>query len=338
MPPARSSRSAPRLRSPRWRSLVGALLAATCLIGTAAHAQSDTFPSRPIRMIVAVGAGGATDTVARRLAERMTQTLGQTVTVENMPAGNGVIAAQTVARAAPDGHTILIGTNTTHAGNAAFMKSLPYDPIGDFEPIARLAVAALVLSLNNGVPAGSVREFISYAKANPGKVAFGSGTGSARLASELLKSQAGLDMISVPYKGNAAALTDLRSGQIQLLMGDIALMKPHIESGALKGLAVTGARRSAAMPQLPTMQEAGVPGYELVGFIASFAPARTPEPVVRRLNAEMTRILGEKDFAELMTRGGIDPAPTSPQELREWVVSETRKWTELARNAGIQPE
>ena len=318
--------------------LAATALAAVVLAGpSVASAQAD-FPTKPIRMIVAVGAGGATDAMARRLAERMSQSLGQGVTVENMPGGSGVIAAQTVARAAPDGYTLLIGTNTTHAGNAAFMKSLPYDPVGDFAPIARLGVAALVLSLNTAVPAKTVGEFVAYAKANPGKVAFGSGTGSARLASELLKARAGLDLLNVPYKSNAAALTDLRGGQIQMLMGDIALMAPHVQSGAVRGLAVTSAQRSAALPQLPTMQEAGVAGYELVGFIAAFAPKGTPEPVVRRLNEEMTKVLRDREFAATMTAGGVDPAPSTPQGLHDWVVSETRKWTELARGAGIQPE
>jgi tripartite-type tricarboxylate transporter receptor subunit TctC len=304
-----------------------------------AHAQQPAdWPARPIRMIVAVGAGGATDSIARRLAERLSQAVGQGVAVENQPGGSGVIASQAVARAAPDGYTILIGTNTTHAGNAAFMKSLPYDPIGDFEPIARLGIAALVLSVNNAVPAATVREFVAHAKANPGRIAFGAGTGSARLASELLKSKAGIDLLSVPYKSNAPALVDLRGGQIQMLMGDIALMLPHIQSGAVRGLAVTSAQRSAALPQMPTMQEAGIPGYELVGFIAAFAPRGTPEPIVRRLNDEMTRILRDREFAGALAALGIDAAPTSPQGLREWVASQTQLWGDLARGAGIQPE
>ncbi len=303
-----------------------------------AQAQSAAFPNKSIRMIVAVGAGGATDTLSRRMADRLTQTLGQSVVVENMPGGSGVIAAQTVARASPDGYTILIGTNTTHAGNSAFMKALPYDPVTDFEPITRMGIAALVLSVNNSVPVSNLREFIAYARANPGKIAFGSGTGSARLASELLKARAGIDLLSVPYKSNAPALTDLRGGQIQMLLGDIALMLPHIQSGAVKGLAVSSLQRSAAMPQTPTMDEAGLPGYQLVGFIAAFAPAKTPEPIVRQLNEEMTRVLRDRDFADMMAKGGVDAAPTTPQQLREWVSSETHKWIELARGAGIQPE
>ena len=314
--------------------------AAAALFGlTVLPAQAqEPFPNKPVRMVVSVGAGGATDTLTRMLAERMSKSLGVPVLVENQPGGSGVIAAQAVARATPDGHTLLIGTNTTHAGNASFMKNLPYDPVNDFAPVSRLGIAALVLSINSSVPANTMAEFIAYAKANPGKMGFGNGTGSARLASEMLKAKAGIDIFSVPYKSNAQALIDLRGGQIQMLFGDIALMLPHIRSGAVKGLGVSSARRSASMPEMQTLQEAGVAGYELVGFIAAFAPARTPEPVVRRLNEEITRILRDKDVVERLTALGVDAAPTTPAELREWVVSETAKWRDLARGAGITPE
>jgi tripartite-type tricarboxylate transporter receptor subunit TctC len=319
------------------RFVASMLCASVALCALPAWAQSG-FPNKPIRMIVSVGAGGATDALSRRMAERLTKALGQSVFVENLPGGSGVIAAQTVARAAPDGYTILIGTNTTHAGNASFLKNMPYDPINDFEPISRLGIAALVLSINNAVPANDVKEFVAYAKANPGKLGYGSGTGSARLASEMLKTRTGIDILNVPYKSNVQALTDLRGGQIQILLGDIALMLPQIRAGAVKGLAVSSARRSAAMPDMPTLQEAGVPGYELVGFIAAFAPAKTPEPIVRRLNEEMLKILKDKEFVDSLAASGVDAAPTTPGELREWVVSETKKWGDLARAAGIQPE
>jgi tripartite-type tricarboxylate transporter receptor subunit TctC len=320
------------------RALLGAGVLAAATLALPASAQTAPFPSRPIRMIVSVGAGGATDSLTRRLAERLGRALGQNVVVENQPAGSGVVAAQAVARAAPDGHTLLIGTNTTHAGNASFLKNLPYDPIGDFEPVALMATAALVLCVNDQVPAKNVQEFIAYAKANPGRISFGAGTGSARLASEMLKSRAGLDLLSVPYKGNAQALQDLRGGQIQMLFGDIALMLPQVRANAVKALGVSSARRSATMPDMPTLQEQGVAGYELVGFIAAFAPAKTPEPIVRRLNEEIVRILRDKEFADAMTAAGVDAAPTTAQQLREFVVAETRKWGELARAAGIQPE
>ena len=320
-----------------WKLAGTSLLAAFLSVSINAAAQG-AYPNKPIRMIVAVGAGGATDAIARRLADRLGKALGGSVYVENQPAGSGVVASQTVARAAPDGYTILIGTNTTHAGNASFLKNLPYDPIADFEPISRLGIAALVLSVNNDVPVRTVPEFIAYAKANPGKIGFGAGTGSARLSSEMLKAKAGIDLLNVPYKTNAQALTDLRGGQIQMLFGDIALLLPQIRAGTIRGLGVSSARRSAAMPEMPTLQESGVAGYELVGFIAAFAPAKTPEPIVRKLNEEMGKILRDKEFADSLALAGVDAAPTTPAELREYVVSETRKWHDLARAAGIQPE
>ena len=286
----------------------------------------------------AEGAGGATDTLARKLGEKLSKALGQPVIVENQPGGSGVIAAQAVARANPDGHTILIGTNTTHAGNPAFIKNLPYDPVADFEPISRLGLAALLLGVNNLVPAKSVQELTAYAKANPGKLAFGAGTGSARLATEMYKSIAGIDLLSVPYKSNAQALQDLRGSQIQILFGDIALMLPQTKAGVVRGLAVSSAKRSAVVPDLPTMQEAGVPGYELVGWIAAFAPAKTPAPIVKRLNEEINKAMADKEFVDSLHALGVDAAPGTPGELRDWVKSETKKWGDLARGAGIQPE
>ena len=330
--------SAPVRHAVRHRCAVAAGLGICALAIAVPAAAQELIAGKPVRMIVAVGAGGATDTLARMLAERLAKSLGHAVVVENQPGGSGVIAAQTVARAAPDGHTLLIGTNTTHAGNASFMKSLPYDPINDFEPVARMGIAALVLTVNNALPVANVQEFVAYAKANPGKLGFGNGTGSARLASEMLKAKTAIDIFSVPYKTNAQALTDLRGGQIQILFGDIALLLPHVRAGAVKGLGVSSARRSATMPEMPTLQEAGVAGYELVGFIAAFAPAKTPEPIVRRLSEEIGRILREREMADRLTALGVDAAPTPPAELREWVIGETRKWRDLVRGAGIQPE
>lgn len=322
----------------RFVSWAGGLLALGALMVVAPVSAQGGYPNRPIKMVVSVGAGGATDTLARHLAEKLSAAFGQPVVVENQPAASGVIAAQTVKNAAPDGYTILIGTNTTHAGNQAFLKNVPYDPQNDFEPISRLGLAALLLGVNNNVPAKSVAELTAYAKANPGKLAFGAGTGSARLATEMYKSIAGIDLLSVPYKGNQAALTDLRGGQIQILFGDIALMQPQVKAGAVRGLAVSSAKRSATMPDLPTMQEAGVAGYELVGWIAAFAPKGTPAPVVKRLNEEMNKALADKDFADRLYALGVDAAPGTPEQLRDWVKSETKKWGDLAKGAGIQPE
>lgn len=323
---------------PSRRKFAAALIAACTVVCSSPALAQDKYPSKPIRMIVSVGAGGATDTLARKMAEKLSASLGQQVLVENQPAASGVIAAQTVARAAPDGYTLLIGTNTTHAGNKAFLKDVPYDPVADFEPITRLGLAALLLCVNNDVPVKSVQELTAYAKANPGKLAYGAGTGSARLATEMYKAIAGVDLLAVPYKGNQQALTDLRGGRIQVLFGDIALMQPQVKAGAVRGLAVSSAKRSQALPEFPTMQEAGVAGYELVGWIAAFAPAKTPAAIIRRLNEEMNKALADKDFVSSLHALGVDAAPGTPDQLRDWVRSETKKWGDLARNAGIQPE
>jgi tripartite-type tricarboxylate transporter receptor subunit TctC len=321
------------------RTFIVALLGAALFPVAAPIAQAQTdYPNKPIRFVVAVGAGGATDTLTRRLAERVSKALGQPVVVENMPGASGVIAAQAVMKAAPDGYTILIGTNTTHAANKALLKNIPYDPVTDFEPVARLGLAALVLGVNPEVPAKSVKELIDYAKANPGKLTYASGTSSARVAAEMFKSEAKIDMLSVPYKSNAQALNDVLGGQTSMIFGDIPLMIQHVKSGKVRGLGVSSAQRSALAPDLPTIREAGLPGYELVGFIAAFAPAKTPAAVVQRLSDALQAPLKEKEFADGLLAVGVEPAPTSPAQLREFVISETKKWGDLVRGAGIQPE
>lgn len=296
------------------------------------------YPTKPVKFIVAVGAGGATDTSARRIGDRLARALGQGVVVENQPSASGIIAAQAAMRSAPDGHTILIGTNTSHAGNKSLFKNLPYDPVGDFAPITRIGLAGLTLTINPSLPFKSVAELIAFAKANPEKLTFGSGTGSARFAAELFSLKAGIKMLSIPYKSNNEAMADLLAGHISLMFGDTTLMSSQIQAGKLKGLAVSSATRSKLAPDLPTIQEAGVPGYELVGWIAMFAPAQTPEPIVARLNAEVRQILTDPEFAKDLAAVGIEAAPTTPEELRAFVVSETAKWSEIAKAAGIEPQ
>lgn len=316
-------------------ALVGALLAGGIAPAAFAQTQPDT---RPIRMIVAVGAGGATDFLARRVAERVSVSLGRPIVVENMASGNGVIAAQTVARAAPDGTTILIGTNTTHASNKVFLKNLPYDPITDFEPVALLGRTTLVLCVTNELPVRSVAELVAHAKANPGKLTFGSGTGSARMAGEMFRAMGGVDIVSVPYRSNAQALTDVLGGRVSMIFGDMSLMQPHIKSNAVRALAVASPQRSPLTPALPTIAEAGVAGYQLVGFIAAFAPAKTPATIVERLGAELVKALNETETANALLANGIEPAPTTPAELGVFVVQEAKRWRDIAVAARIEPE
>lgn len=301
-------------------------------------AQAQDFSSsRPIRMIVAVGAGGATDLLARQLAERIAPRLGTTISVENLTGASGIIAAQTVAKAAPDGHTILIGTNTTHASNKIFIKDLPYDPIKDFAPVSLLGRTTLVLCVNPDIPVKSVGELIRYAKANPDKLTYGSGTGSARMAGEMFAVKAGVDIMSVPYRSNAQALTDLLGGRISMIFGDMSLMKQHIASNAVRALAVTNPTRSPLEPNLPTLAEAGVEGYQLAGFIAAYAPAKTPKTIVDTLNKAMVEILKDAKFAQLLLDNGIEPAPSSPEGLNSFGIEEAKRWEEVAKAAGIDP-
>lgn len=303
----------------------------------AAIAQSN-YPDRPIRFIIASSPGGTTDTLARRLGEQVAKTLEQPVVFENMPAANAIIAARTVAKAPPDGYTVLIGTGTTHAANPAMVKDIGYDPVADFEPITRLGFAALVVTLNPSVPATNVRELIAYAKANPRKLTFASGTGSARVAGEYFKSEAKIDMVSVPYKSNAQGMTDVLGGHVSMIFGDTPLVLPHLRAGTVRGIAVTSSERSSLVPELPTISEAGLPGYELVGWVAAFVPARTPAPIIRRLSDAMQKVFRDKEFTDGLRAVGIEPSPTTPEQLRAYVASEMKKWAEIVRSADIKPE
>src|SRR5215475_5611743 len=251
---------------------------------SAQPAGAEDFPARPMRFVVPFTAGSATDALARTLAQKLSAAHGWTVTVEDMAGASGMLAAQNVARAAPDGLTVLVTSNTTHAANQSLFKKLPYDPVNDFEPIGKLGNITLALAVHGSVPVRDVLALIAYGKTHPGKLSFGAGSSSARIAGEMLKVRGGFDMLYVPYKSNPLAVTDLLGGQISLVFADITTTLPQIRGGKVRGFGVSGAQRSALAPELPTMQEEGVPGYELTAWFAAFAPAKTPKPVVEKLN------------------------------------------------------
>jgi tripartite-type tricarboxylate transporter receptor subunit TctC len=325
-----------------FRSIATALgLAVGLAVGLAGVAQpslGQTFPTHPIRLVVPFTAGSATDTLARVLAQKLTAAQGWAVIVENMAGASGIVAAQNVARAAPDGHTVFVTTNTTHAANQSLFRKLPYDPIADFAPVGRLGTVTLALAVNPSVPARNTRELIAYGKANPGKLTFGSGSSSARIAGEMLKSLAGFDMLHVPYKSNPMAITDLLGGQISLMFADVSTTLPQIRAGKVKGFGVSGAERSPLAPDLPTMIEEGVAGYDLTAWFAAFVPARTPQPIVDRLNAAVNGAIADKGVADALLAAGIEPVTSTPDELRAFVVVETKKWADIVKAAGIQPE
>jgi tripartite-type tricarboxylate transporter receptor subunit TctC len=312
------------------------LLAAGLALATPVWAQD--FPSRNIRFVVPFAAGSATDAVARIVGEHVAKTLGRPVVVENQGGASGVLAAQTVARAEPDGHTVLITTNTTHGANQALLKSVPYDAVNGFEAIGKIGTITLALTTHPSVPAKTVKELIDYAKANPGKLTFGAGSSSSRIAGEMLKSLAGLDLTYVPYRSNPQAITDLLGGQINIVFADISTTMPQVRAGKVSGLAVSTAKRSALAPELPTMAEAGVPGYDLAAWFAAFAPAKTPRPVVDALHKAIMAALTDKAIQDRLLAAGIEPETSTPDELKAFVVTELAKWAEIVKKAGIQPE
>ena len=315
---------------------VACMLAGSALAPALAAAQD--FPSRAIKFVVPFTAGSATDTLARVLGQKLNAAQGWTVVIENMAGASGQTAAANVARAAPDGHTVFVTSNTTHAANQNLFKKLSYDPIGDFAPITRLGDITLALALHPSIPANNVRELIAYGKANPGKLSFGAGSTSSRMASEMLKARAGFDMLHVPYRANPLAVADLLGGQVSLVFADLSTTLPQIRAGKVKGLGVSSVKRSLLAPELPTMIEEGIPDYEMIGWFAAFAPAKTPSPVVEKLNGAIKAAVEDKTVQENLLKAGIEPLTSTPDELRAYVVSETKKWADIVKAAGIEPE
>ena len=321
------------------RFVTATLLAALTLpAGISDAFAQDSYPSGIIKFVVPFAAGSATDTLARVLGEKMSASLGQAVVVDNMPGASGFLAAQNVARAAPDGLTVLVTSNTTHAANQSLFKKLPYDPINGFEPVSELGTITLALVVHPSVPASTAQELIAYAKTKPGELTFGSGSSSSRIAGEMLKTLAGINMLNVPYKSNPQAVTDLLGGQISLVFADISTTLPQAKAGNVKALAVSSAERSPLAPDLPTMAEAGVPGYDLTAWFAAFVPAGTPRPIVDKLNAAFKAALADPQATKTLLGAGIEPTSSTPEELKAFVASETEKWAKIVKAAGIEPE
>jgi tripartite-type tricarboxylate transporter receptor subunit TctC len=320
------------------RTFLSALALASLMAATTAVAQ--TWPAKPIRFVVPYPAGGPLDTIARLLGQKVSESLKQPVIVDNKPGAGGNIGADFVAKSPPDGYTILMGAVATHAINPTLYASIPYDPVRDFAPVTQVASTPNVLVVNPSIPAKSVREFIAYAKANPGKLNFGSGsTGSAgHLAGELFKTMAGVDMTHVPYKGAAPAMQDLIGGQIQLMFDNLASSLGQIKAGRVKALAVTTAKRTSLAPDLPTIAESGLPGFDISTWFGIFLPARTPQAIVERLHDEFVRALAMPDVREKMLQLGAEPVGNKPEEFAAYIKSEAEKYAKLIKASGAKAD
>jgi tripartite-type tricarboxylate transporter receptor subunit TctC len=313
-----------------------------CLLGTAllspAIALAQVYPSKPVRLVVPFPPGGSLDVVARAIAAKLSEAWGQPVVIDNRPGAGGNIGADLVAKSAPDGYTILEGALSTHAVNVTLYGKLPYDPIKDFAPISLVAITPNVLVVNPTAPFNTVPELIAYAKANPGKLSFGSGSnGSAgHLAGELFKTDAHIDMVHIPYKGGAPALQALLAGDTQLMFDNLANSMQQVKAGKLKAIAVTTAKRSALVPELPTLSETGVPGFDIYTWWGFMAPAGTPKEIIAKWNAEVTRILNTQEMKTFFAQQGAEPAPTTPEQFEALIKSEIPKYAKIIKESGAK--
>ena len=315
------------------RVLFAALAAAL-----AVQAGAQAFPSKPARIVNPFAPGGATDIIARHMAAKLTEAWGQSVVVENRAGESGALGVEHVAKSAPDGYTLLIATQTTHAANPALYAKLPYDAAKDFAPLTLAGSTPLALLVHPTMDARDVKGLIAFAKANPGKLSYASGGNgtSQHLTMELLKTMTGTFMVHIPYKGAGPAMTDFLGGQVNLMFDNLPTAMPHVKSGKLRALAVSTAKRSALAPELPTMAEAGLAGFDLATWFAFFAPAATPREITEKISADMRRALAAADTKERLTGIGVDVAGGTPEELGRFHRAELAKWAKIVKDSGAK--
>jgi tripartite-type tricarboxylate transporter receptor subunit TctC len=316
--------------------IAGFTSALVMLSAGVSDASAQSYPNRPIRLIVAYPPGGGADIVARILGQKLSDSVGQQIVVDNRSGAAGIIGTDIAAKSIPDGYTLIMGTNATHGIFVSLYRKLPYDPVKDFAPVSNVVSVTNVVVLHPSVPARSVKELIALAKSKPGQLNYGSGgSGSnAHLAVELFKIMAGVDIVHLPYKGVAPAVTDLLGGQIQMMISNMPPVLPHVKAGKLRALAVTGAERSSATPDLPTVAEAGLPGYESDLWWGVLAPAGTPRSIVSRLNAEIVKILQLKELKDRLSDMGATPVGNSPEEFAATIKADILKWAKVVKQSG----
>jgi tripartite-type tricarboxylate transporter receptor subunit TctC len=315
-------------------------LLGTLLVAPAAHAADATtdYPTRPIRLIVGFAPGGGTDTTARAIAQKLGAELGQQVVVDNRPGAAGNIATELVARATPDGYTLLMGTIAALAINPTLYDKLPFDPVRDFAPISQAVNSTNILVVHPTVPAKTLQELIALARAKPGQLNYGSsGVGGAgHLAGELFNTMAKVNLVHVPYKGGGPVMVDLLAGQVQVVFATAATAIPHVKAGRIRALAVTTIKRAGMVPDIPTVAEQGLPGYDANNWYGMLAPARTPRAIVTKLNTLVVKTLGMPDIREYLFNQGLDPAPTTPEAFAAYIRAEIAKWSKVVSAAGAK--
>lgn len=321
------------------RSVFRLLATAAAALACSSAALAQAWPDKPIKAVVPFAAGSATDQIGRAFAEKMQAMLGQPVVVDNKPGASGMLGAAEVAKAAPDGYTILIGTNSTNAALKSLMKQLPYDQDKAFAPVAYLGSVPLIMAVNNDVPVKTLKELVDLAKAKPGSINFASASTSQLVSTEMMAGMAGIQLTNVPYKSGPAAMTDLIGGVVHMFSADFAVMLPQVRAGKVRGLAVTSARRSPAVPELPTVNEAlGLKDYELIAYFAIFAPAGTPADIVNKLNKAANDAANSKEVQDKFAGIGFAVEPGTPADLAKRSVTETAKWAKAIKDAKIEPQ
>lgn len=314
-----------------------ALTATALLVSTAALAQA--YPDKPIKAVVPFAAGSATDQIGRAFAQKMQEALGQPIVIDNKPGVNGMLGADAVAKAAPDGYTLLIGTNSTNAALKSLMKQLPYDQDKAFAPVAYMGSVPLIIAVHPDVPAKNLKELVAMAKAKPGSINFASASTSQLVSTEMFAGMAGIELTNVPYKSGPAAMTDLIGGVVQMFSADFAVMLPQVKAGKVRGLAVTSTKRSPAVPDIPTVNEAlGTKDYELIAYFAMYVPAGTPADVIAKLNKAANAAANSKEVQDKFAGIGFAVEPGTPEDLAKRGVTETAKWAKAIRDAKIEPQ
>lgn len=327
----------------RLASGFAALVAVATASGAAAvqaAPAATNYPTKPVRMVITYPPGGNTDLVGRAVAQKLTEAWSQQVIVDNRGGAGGVLGTVISKQAAPDGYTLLLGTSAGMVLNPLLMSKIPYDPHQDFAPVSLVIVNPQLLVVHPGLAARNMKEFIALAKSKPGQLNFGSsGVGTPNhLGGEMLKAMAGINIVHVPYKGGAASITDLIAGQVQLVISSAPSVVPHVKNGRLRALAIGGAKRTPALPEVPTVAESGVPGYEYTTWYGIFVPAKTPQTIVAKLNAELVRMLADPQMTQRFQSQGGDPASSTPAELTAYMKEETARWQRVIKTAGIKIE